>query len=60
MTENGPFTDVDGLVARVADGAKLGIPADASGVSMAAVRALVRRGVRGLPVVVLFDPFRIV
>ena len=51
MTENGSFTDVDGLAARVADGVKLGIPADASGVSMAAVRALVRRGVRGLSLV---------
>lgn len=51
MTENGPFTDVEGLAAKIADGVKLGIPADVSGVSMAAIRALVRRGVRRLSVV---------
>ena len=43
--------DVDSLAARVADGAKLAIVKNKSGVPMAAVRALIRRGVKDLHVV---------
>ncbi len=39
---------VEDLVARVADGALIAIPPDYAGVSMAATRALVRRGAREL------------
>lgn len=39
------------LAAAVPDGAKLAIPADNTGVAMAATRELVRRGVRGLHLV---------
>ena len=42
---------IDSLVSGIADGTKLAIPQDAAGVSMAATRALVRRGVRGLHLV---------
>ena len=42
---------LDRLAGRVADGAMLGLPPDYSFVPMAAVRALVRRGVRGLHLV---------
>jgi glutaconate CoA-transferase, subunit A len=51
MSEDGLFTDLDGLASRIADGAKLGMPADASGVSMAAVHALVRRRVQRLALI---------
>jgi glutaconate CoA-transferase, subunit A len=51
MSENGRFTDLDGLAARIPDGAKLGMPADASGVSMAGVHALVRRRAERLSLV---------
>ena len=44
-------TDLAGLVAGIPDGACLAIPQDAAGVSMAATRALVRRGVRDLHLV---------
>jgi len=44
---------LDALVARIADGALLGIPAEYSGVAMAATRALIRRGARGLRLVTL-------
>lgn len=43
--------DVDGLAARVADGAKVAIVKNKSGVPMAAVRALIRRGVKDLHVI---------
>ncbi len=39
---------LDALVSRIADGASIAIAPDYSGCSMAAVRALVRRGARGL------------
>lgn len=51
MSEIRSFADVDALAARVPDGAKLGIPADVSGVSLAAVRALVRRRARDLSII---------
>ncbi len=45
MTE---FLSLDALAARIADGAHVAIPPDYSGVAMAATRALIRRGARGL------------
>ena len=42
---------VEDLAARVPDGALLGLPPDYSGCAMALVRALIRRGVRGLRLV---------
>lgn len=42
---------VDELVAPVPDGAKLAVPPDYSGVALAATRALLRRGIRGLHLV---------
>ncbi len=42
------FTDIDGLAARIPDGALLALPPDYSLPAMAAVRALVRRGARDL------------
>ncbi len=43
-----PFTDLESLVARIADGAKLALPPDYSGCAMAAVRRLIARGARDL------------
>lgn len=43
--------DLDALAAAIPDGAKLAIPNDPNGVSMAATRALVRRGAKDLHVV---------
>ncbi|MBV8765179.1 MAG: CoA synthetase, partial [Hyphomicrobiales bacterium] len=43
--------DLFDLAAAVPDGAKLAVPADYSGVAMAATRALIRRGVRHLHLV---------
>jgi glutaconate CoA-transferase subunit A len=43
--------DLAALAARVPDGARLAIPADYSGVAMAATRAIARRGARGLRLV---------
>lgn len=40
--------NLDRLVARIGDTAKLALPPDYSGCAMAAVRALIRRGARGL------------
>lgn len=40
--------DLDALAKRVPDGARLGVPADYSGVPMALTLALIRRGVRDL------------
>lgn len=40
--------DLDALVARIPDGAMVVVPPDYSGVAVAATRALVARGVRGL------------
>jgi glutaconate CoA-transferase subunit A len=49
------FEDIDGLVARIADGATVTLPsafsADISGASMVATRALIKRGVRNLKLV---------
>lgn len=47
----GPFCDLETLAAAIPDGAKLAVPEDADGVAMAATRALVRRGARGLHLV---------
>jgi glutaconate CoA-transferase subunit A len=47
----GLICELDTLVAAIADGAKLAIPNDPNGVSMAATRALVRRCARGLHLV---------
>ncbi len=41
-------TSLDGLVGEIGPGCRLGVPADYSGVAMAATRALIRRGVRDL------------
>jgi glutaconate CoA-transferase subunit A len=43
-----PVLPLVDLAARVPDGAKLAIPPDYSGCALAATRALIRRGVRGL------------
>lgn len=43
-----PLIDLDALVGRIPDGAKVALPPDYSGCAMAAVRALINRGVRGL------------
>ena len=48
MTERANYLSVEDLVARIADGALLAIPANESGVAMAATRALIRRGVKDL------------
>ncbi len=48
MTGPAPFIDIEELAAKVPDGALLAIPKDESGVAMAAGRALIRRGVKGL------------
>lgn len=50
MTSFSPIP-LDDLVAQVADGALLAVPADYSGAPMAATRALIRRGVKGLRLV---------
>lgn len=41
-------TDIVSLVGRIADGASIAVPSENAGVSMAATRELVRRGVRDL------------
>jgi len=43
-----PFVSVDELAARIPDGARVAVPHDGIGVSMAVTRALIRRGVRNL------------
>jgi glutaconate CoA-transferase subunit A len=43
--------DLDGLAAAIPDGAKLAVPADYSGVAMAATAALIRRGAKHLHIV---------
>ena len=49
MNEEAPaFVTVDALAARIADGCLLAVPKDESGVSMAATRALIRRGAGNL------------
>ncbi len=51
MTGNFPFSSLDDLTAQVPDGAKLAVPRDITGPAMAATRALIRRGLRGLHLV---------
>lgn len=46
-----PFCDLKTLAAAIPDGARLAVPEDADGVSMAATRALVARGARDLHLV---------
>lgn len=46
-----PVETIDELAARVPDGAQLAVPPDYSGCAMAAVRALIRRGVKALHLV---------
>lgn len=53
MTGDSKLAELEGLVTRVADGCLLAIPSDASGVAMAATRALIRHGVRNLHLVVV-------
>ncbi len=48
MSTPAPFIAIDALAAKVPDGTLLAVPKDESGVAMAATRALVRRGVKGL------------
>ena len=48
MTDESDFSSIEDLAARVPDGCLLAVPKDEGGVSMAATRALIRRGVRGL------------
>jgi glutaconate CoA-transferase subunit A len=45
------LSDLDALAASIPDGAQLAVPNDPNGVSMAATRALVRRGSKGLRLV---------
>jgi glutaconate CoA-transferase subunit A len=45
------FVSLEELAARIPDGARVALPADYSGCAMAAVRALMRRGVRDLHLV---------
>ena len=51
MTDGSTYLSVEDLVARIPDGALLAIPANESGVAMAATRALIRRGVKNLRLV---------
>jgi len=46
-----PIRNLEALAAAIPDGAKLAIPADYSGVAMAATRALIRRGAKNLHLV---------
>ena len=48
---SGCFQTVEELAARIPDGAGLAVPADYSGCAMAAVRSLIRRGVRDLELI---------
>jgi glutaconate CoA-transferase subunit A len=48
VTESCVVDSIDELVAWIADGARLALPKDSAGAPMAAVRALIRRGVRDL------------
>ena len=48
MEHERSFVGVGELAARIADGCVLAVPKDESGVSMAATRALIRRGVKDL------------
>jgi len=48
MTDGSPFTSIEAIAALVPDGCLLAVPKDEGGVAMAATRALIRRGARGL------------
>jgi glutaconate CoA-transferase subunit A len=48
---NACFETVEELAGRIPDGAAVAVPADYSGCAMAAVRALIRRGVRDLKLI---------
>lgn len=48
MTDDAAFSTIEDLAARVPDGCLLAVPKDEGGVSMAATRALIRRGARDL------------
>jgi glutaconate CoA-transferase subunit A len=50
-TSTPDFVAIETLAARIPDGARIALPADYSGCAMAAVRALMRRGVRDLHIV---------
>lgn len=50
-TSTPDFVAVETLAARIPNGARIALPADYSGCAMAAVRALMRRGVRDLHIV---------
>lgn len=45
------FTDLDGLVDRIPDGATIALPPDHAGCAMALVRRMIQHGVRGLRLV---------
>ncbi len=51
MSAPGPLTNLDDLVALIADGAMLALPPSYSGVAMEATRRLIRRGARNLHLV---------
>lgn len=53
MSLDAPYVDLDDLIARVRDGCMLAVPKDDDGVAMAATRALIRRGVKGLHLICL-------
>jgi glutaconate CoA-transferase subunit A len=50
-TSTPDFVAIETLAARIPNGARIALPADYSGCAMAAVRALMRRGVRDLHIV---------
>lgn len=51
MSLSDTIVSIDELVVAISDGAKLAVPADYAGVSMAATRALIRKGVKDLHLV---------
>lgn len=51
MVDSSVVTSLDQLVARIADGTKLAVPADQAGPAIAATRALIARGIRNLHLV---------
>ncbi len=53
MRTNPIYVELDELVARIPDGAKLAVPKDDAGVAIEATRALIRRGVKNLHLVCL-------
>lgn len=53
MQTNPLYVELDELVARIPDGAKLAVPKDDSGVAIEATRALIRKGVKDLHLVCL-------